>query len=48
MEYKREGGEGEVEIDKKRSLTTGFNAVTAKRNPNSDIRMAIFRNLQKK
>ena len=32
-------------IDNKRSLTTGFNAATAKRNPNSDKRMAIFRNL---
>ena len=46
MEYRwREGGERAVEIDNKRSLTTGFNAATAKINPNRDKRMAIFRNL---
>lgn len=41
------GGAGKrgEEIASKKSLTMGFNAATAKRNPNSNKRMAIFRNL---
>ena len=41
----RIANDGQGEGTAKMSLTMGFNAATANRNPNSDRRMVIFRNL---